>query len=112
MYLPLPLSLRKEIQERFSQDVTLERIMSGISGCVPISVIIQCDFVKTLSLILVAITIGKFLTKLLHAGISSQGKTVAMHAEEFETLQTIVTKMMHCQWIRLYMSYRWRIPVQ
>ena len=28
-YLPLPLSVRKDIQEKFSQGVTLERIMSG-----------------------------------------------------------------------------------
>jgi len=29
-YLPLPLSVRKEIQEKFAQGVTLERIMDGI----------------------------------------------------------------------------------
>ena len=28
-YLPLPLSVRREIQEKFSGGVTLERIMSG-----------------------------------------------------------------------------------
>ena len=29
-YLPLPHSVRKEIQEKFAQGVTLERIMDGI----------------------------------------------------------------------------------
>ena len=28
-YLPLPQSVRKEIQEKFAQGVTLERIMDG-----------------------------------------------------------------------------------
>ena len=28
-YLPLPFSVRKDIQDKFSQGVTLERIMSG-----------------------------------------------------------------------------------
>ena len=30
-YLPLPQSVRKEIQEKFAQGVTLERIMNGIN---------------------------------------------------------------------------------
>ena len=30
-YLPLPQSIRKEIQEKFAQGVTLERIMNGIN---------------------------------------------------------------------------------
>ena len=29
-YLPLPLSVRKEVQEKFAQGVTLERIMDGM----------------------------------------------------------------------------------
>ena len=33
-YLPLPLTVRKEIQEKFAQGVTLERIMDGKNACV------------------------------------------------------------------------------
>ena len=33
-YLPLPLTVRKEIQEKFAQGVTLERIMDGKNVCV------------------------------------------------------------------------------
>ena len=33
-HLPLPASVRKEIQEKFSQGVTLKRIMDGIHTCI------------------------------------------------------------------------------
>ena len=113
-YLPLPLSVRKDIQEKFAHGVTLEQIMSGKYNAhahlnTGLYNVILC---KILDLILVAITRGKLSIKLLHDGTSSQDRIAAMHVEKFATLQTIVTKMMPCQLIGLFVSYRWRIQAQ
>lgn len=103
-YLPLPLSLRKEIQEKFSQGVTLERIMSGKYRCVQhnynvMCVILCCLNFKMLDLILATVTSDKVLIRLLHAGTSSRDRTVEMCAKKFGIFQTIVTKMMLYRWI-------------
>ena len=113
-YLPLPLSVRKDIQEKFAHGVTLERIMSGKYNAhahikTGLYNVILC---KILDLILVAVTRGKLSIKLLHDGTSSQDRIAAMHVEKFATLQTIVTKMMPCQLIGSFVSYRWRIQAQ